>query len=128
MLTSMATTPPLLRCILLAAMVVLAGCAHGTEDQAKTTQFEAVFRDVLAGRAPTANISSQLRATLTPRALAQIDAYYSGFGALQRLQFLGGDATADTHAYHYAAIFERGKQAITFLADSKSDIIGFGRE
>ncbi|HEY3674434.1 MAG TPA: hypothetical protein VGK84_00420 [Candidatus Tumulicola sp.] len=96
-----------------------------TPDLALVQQFETFFNDVLAGQPPTQNLTSQMRTSMTPAALAPVEQYYASLGTLSQFQYLFEDRINGYRRYHFLATFSNGSQKIMFVLDSSGDIAGF---
>jgi hypothetical protein len=118
----------LVRVLLIAAAVTFIGCAGGPEDPAKTARFDTFFRSVLAGHAPTQGLTPAMQQALTPAALSQIDSLYATCGTFEKLQYVGEDSVQGYDRFHYAAIFDKGKQGVMFVLDSSGNIAGFFKD
>lgn len=110
------------------AAIFFLGCSTATEDPAKTARFASFFRDILADRVPSQDLTDKMKAALTPPTVNQIRTSYSSLGVFQRLQFLGSDSLEGYDRYHYAAMFTGGKRAVMFVLDSRGKIAGFFNE
>jgi hypothetical protein len=96
-----------------------------TPDLALVQQFEAFFNDVLAGRTPTQNLTSQMRSAMTPAALAPVQQYYASLGTLSQFQYLYMDQLGSYRRYHFMATFSNGSQKVMFVLDPGGEITGF---
>lgn len=116
------------RLVLIAAAVAFIGCAGGPEDPAKTARFDTFFRGVLAHHVPTQGVTPAMQAALTPATFSQVDSIFANCGTFEKLSYLGEDSAQGYERYHYAAIFDKGKQGVMFVVDSHGDIAGFFKD
>jgi hypothetical protein len=96
-----------------------------TPDLSLVQQFEAFFNDVLAGRTPAQNLTSQMRSAMTPAALAPVKEYYASLGTLSQFQYLSTDQLGGYRRYHFMATFSNGSQKVMFVLDPGGEITGF---
>lgn len=108
----------------MAALLALPGCAHGTEDPAKTRRFTAFLQAVLARKVPH-DMDGAMRSAFTPDRAAQIAASFAHLGAFEHLQFVTQDTAQGYRRYFYRAIFKNGSKALLFVLDAKGKIAGF---
>jgi hypothetical protein len=92
---------------------------------AMTSRFTAFFKQVLAGHAPSGDVTPQVKSGLTPQLIAQIDSAFTTFGTFRRLDFLRQDSLQGYERYHYTAVFDKGSQGVMFVVDSTGAIAGF---
>jgi len=97
-------------------------------DQTLTARFTAFFADVLAGRAPSTNLTPEMKAGLTSELLSQLAAFYASFGTFQKLEYVGEDNVEGYQRYHYTATFDKGTQGVMFVTDASGAIAGFFKD
>lgn len=120
--------PFIVRSLLVATAVAFIGCSGGSQDPAKTARFDTFFRTILAGHVPAQGLTPAMQQALTPELVSQLDTYYAASGKFEKLQYLGEDSVQGYDRYHYAAIFDKGKQAVMFVLDSDGDVAGFFKD
>ncbi|MGB8625638.1 MAG: serine hydrolase domain-containing protein [Candidatus Cybelea sp.] len=88
-----------------------------------TTQFSTFMTDVLAGRIPS-GLSHDTRDALTPAFVSQLDVMFARLGAFHILQFIGRGAEGKNQRFLYAAVFDKGTQALMFYTNTAGEITG----
>ena len=88
-----------------------------------TTQFSTFMTDVLAGRIPS-GLSHDTRDALTPAFVSQLDVMFARLGAFHMLQFIGRGAEGKNQRFLYAAVFDKGTQALMFYTNTAGEITG----
>jgi len=97
-------------------------------DAALTARFSAFFADLLAHRVPSTPMIPQMKSSLTPSAIAQLDQSFASLGAFKDLTYVSHDAVEGYQRYHYRGNFANGTQPLMFVVDSSGAIAGFFKD
>ena len=92
---------------------------------ALTARFNSFFTDILAGRAPSTNVSPEVRSGLTPQLVSQIRSSFASLGTFRHLQYVRQDQVQGYRRFHYSAVFDKGNQGVMFVVDANNTIVGF---
>jgi hypothetical protein len=79
-----------------------------------------------ASRIPS-DLASTSRDAFTPAFVSQVDSMFARFGNFKMLQFIGQATKGKDQRYLYAAVFEKGMQAVVFYTNTSGEITGFLR-
>jgi hypothetical protein len=97
-------------------------------DSSLTARFTTFFEDLLAHRVPSTPMIGQMKSSLTPSAIAQLDQSFASLGAFKGLTYLSHDAVEGYQRYHYRGNFANGTQPLMFVVDSSGAIAGFFKD
>ena len=89
-----------------------------------TARFTAFMTEVLAGRIPS-GLSRSMHDAFTSTLVSQTHSMFARFGKFQMLQFIGQATDGKDQRYLYAAVFDKGTQAVTFYTNISGEITGF---
>jgi len=97
-------------------------------DASLTARFTAFFEDLLAHRVPSTPMIPQMKTSLTPSAISQLDQSFASLGAFKDLTYVSHDAVENYQRYHYRGNFANGTQQLMFVLDSSGAIAGFFKD
>jgi len=97
-------------------------------DASLTARFTAFFQDLLAHRVPATPMIPQMKSSLTPSAIAQVDQSFASLGAFKDLTYVSHDAVEGYQRYHYRGNFANGTQPLMFVIDSSGAMAGFFKD